>query len=140
MTTTLKNVAARIERAIDVQADGALTLATTYAARFGYAAMPASGQAPDAEVTAEEADTIVGAAVAGAACDFDTETTHLDEIADMAGVIEEAVSERDVRIRRAYSDGVRLGLIAQAAGMQPHQVRDVLDRTSTQRRISGHLR
>lgn len=121
--TTIADIAAAIAYHLDIDQGAALTLATTYAAQLDYP-VPEGGQAPDVEVTAEDAGHILSAAgVAQAAA----AASVLDDIVDAVGAIEAATVERDRLIRRAIADGVPRAAIASAAGLSRARVYQIRD-------------
>ncbi|MEV0357077.1 hypothetical protein AB0H71_13550 [Nocardia sp. NPDC050697] len=121
--TQIKDLADQIATDLDIDRDAALTIATTYAAQCGYD-VPEGGQAPDVEVSNEDAEFIAEAARRGA----ETYTPAvLDEIADAARAIDQAVTDRDALIRRAIDDGVSVIKIGEAAGLHRNRIYQIRD-------------
>jgi hypothetical protein len=120
----ISELARQISEATDIDSDPALTLATTYAAQCGYN-VPEGGQEPDAAISDEDAWFILQSAKAAAVLDFPT--SLIDDIADAVGRIQEAISDRDVAIRKAVRMGVPIRQIAPAAGLSRERIYQIRD-------------
>ncbi|MFE3229361.1 hypothetical protein [Nocardia sp. NPDC059228] len=123
MTTTIATVADSITDRTDMDLDAALTLATTYAAQCGYD-VPEGGQAPDAEISEDDAEFILESARVA------TESAApsiLDDIATAADAIEASIDQRDALIRRAIADGVPRTHIAKAARLSRERIYQIRD-------------
>ncbi|MBF6584448.1 hypothetical protein IU414_06700 [Nocardia farcinica] len=123
--TQIADLARQITDRTDIDYDAALTLATTYAVQCGYTDLPEGGQAPHAEVSAEDAAFILEAA--GVAAEIEPPTL-LDEIADAAAAIKTASARRDEAIRKAITNGVAVSKIAEAAELSRERVYQIRDR------------
>lgn len=122
--TQIADLATRIAADTDIDRDAALTLATTYAVQCGYTDLPEGGQAPDAEVTDEDAEFILEAA--GVAVDT-AEPTILDQVEEAARTIIDATTRRDELIRKAVAEGVSVTRIAEAASLSRERVYQIRD-------------
>lgn len=123
--TQIAALARRITDRTGVDYDAALTLATTYAVQCGYTDLPEGGQAPYAEVSAEDAELILEAA--GVASEIEPPTL-LDDLADAVAAIKTATTRRDEAIRKAITNGVSVSKIAEAAELSRERVYQIRDR------------